>query len=62
MRNKQKCQAGLLRNLLEKQRRTPFVSYYNPVSLNLDAMARVLASILDYKDKDHHLGVEEHRT
>lgn len=62
MRNKQICQVGLLRNLLEKQRRTPFVSYYNPVSLNLDAMARVLASILNYKDKEHNLGMEEQRT
>lgn len=62
MRNKQKCQVGILRNVLEKQRRTPFVSYYNPVSLNLDAMARVLPSIFDYKDKDHNLGVGEQRT
>ena len=48
MRHKYNCQGDLLRNLKE-WRRILFASNLNPVSLNLDVMARVLATILDYK-------------
>lgn len=45
-----------------KAEKNPICVQYNPIPVNLDAMARGLAIILDYKDKDHNLGVEEQRS
>lgn len=52
---------SLLRNLLKEWRRALHVSYLNPISWNLDVMARVLATILDYKGEGYNLGVEEQK-